>query len=277
MVGVEAGTLRRRVEARLAPALEALDLAEIAPGERCQRPRVAVRPGCGRHVDAELEQLGGRVVQHPLLEDLVLGDDAVGDHPAVDLAAGRRPPSPGAGVVADVEGPVRRDEALLVVAGPDHLVGVVAHVGEGADPLDRAGDHLFDAVPRASVVVHPARRRVGVVDVADVLVFPDPMGDAHDVVDDVDVGVLEPAHRLAARAAVGHRTVGTAPDLQGDREVGRHDALRRPARLLVRTTRGSGGGARRRRPLTVRRRRRHCRGPRAVQAGSLGHQLQSSL
>ena len=121
-----------------------------------QRAGVAVGPGGRGDVDAELVQLGGDVVEHPLLEDLVVPDDAVGDHPAVDLAARRRAPAPGAGVVADVERPVRGDEALLVVARPDHVVGVVAHVGEGADPLDRARRPRLDAVPRAAVVVDAA-------------------------------------------------------------------------------------------------------------------------
>ena len=200
-------------------------------------------------VDAELGELGGEVVEHPLLEDLVVADDAVGDHPGVDFAAGRWPPAPVPGVVTDVQGAVRRDEALHVVAGPDHLVGVVAHVREGADPLDRAGHHRLDAVPRSAVVVYPATRRVRVVDVADVLVFPDAVGDAHDVVDDVDVRVLEAAHRVTSRAAVDARLPSPVADLEGDREVGGHHPLDRSTCRPGCAARDSGGGTVRCRPL----------------------------
>jgi len=64
---------------------------------------------------------------------------------------------------------------------------------------------------------------VGVVDIADVLFFPDAVGDADDVVDDIDIRVLETAHALAAfRAGVQQLLIRAALRAQRDREIGRH-------------------------------------------------------
>jgi hypothetical protein len=81
---------RRRDAARDAAALEALDLGQLRSATAARGPRCRTAGG-GADVDAALLQPRAVVVEHPLLEDLVLLGDAVGDHPEVDLAA-RRPP-----------------------------------------------------------------------------------------------------------------------------------------------------------------------------------------
>ena len=249
VVDVESPTMELRIGVRLPGALQPLDLGHLAIRQRCQRAGVAVSAGGVGDVDAELRELRSEVVDDPLLVDLVVADDTVGNDPAVDAATRRRAPTPVTGVVADIQRTVRRDETLFVVARPDHFVGAVAHLRKGVDPLDRPGDHLLDAVARPTIVEDAARRRVGVVDVADVLVFPDAMGDADDVVDDVDVRLLEPAHRLAARAALDTRFRRAIADLEGDREVLRHLPLHRAGGIALRPARDVGGGTVGYRPL----------------------------
>src|SRR5690606_41115331 len=79
--------------------------------------------------------------------------------------------------------------------------------------------------PVSAVVVQPAPEALGVVDVADVLVLPAPVGDPDDVVDDVDVLLLEPAHRVPARADRRGGGVRAVSGAEGDAEVGGHGAL----------------------------------------------------
>ena len=167
-----------------------------------------------------------------LEENLVLARYAVGDAPKRHALAGGRAVAAVAGVVALNDGSMRGMEADVLVAGPDDFVRHQADIGKGVDGVGGVGHDLVAPVLQPVVVVHPAVVRVGVVDVADVLLFPDAVRDAHDVVDDVAVLVLETAHGLGRHvvAPFGQEPVGAAPRVlrQGNGVVGRH---MRPGKL----------------------------------------------
>ena len=91
---------------------------------------------------------------------------------------------------------MRGVEAHLVVSRPDDLVGDQLDVREGARRVIGVVDDLGRAKLQAVVVVDPRGVVVGVADVLDIAVLPDAVGDAHDVVDDVAVGLLEACERL---------------------------------------------------------------------------------
>ncbi len=167
-----------------------------------------------------------------LQEDLVLARHAVGDAPERYALSGGRPVAAVAGVVALNDGAMRGVEAHVLVAGPDDLVRHQADVREGVDGVGRIDHDLVAPVLQPVVVVHPAVVRIRIVDVADVLFFPDPVRDADDVVDDVAVLVLETAHGLDRHvvAAFGEKPVGSAARVLRQRNgvVGRH---MRPGKL----------------------------------------------
>lgn len=207
---------------------QAGDLGQVSVSGRDVHGRTDL-PGGGHDVDAQLRQLRAGVVEDPLLVDLVALGYAVGDAPDVDDAARGRTEAPGAQVMAGVEVAVRGDETLLVVAGPDDLVGVVTGVREGVDGRDRGLDDAFDSPVCAVVVMNEGAGCIGVVDVSDVLIVPDPVGDPDDVVDDVDVGVLVAAQRLPPRPATlgGPTGVDAGPGDHRDVEVAGHAPRRR--------------------------------------------------
>ena len=117
-------------------------------------------------------------------------------------------------------------EARVLVTGPDHLVGDEADVRHRVVGVHRVGHDLLAPVLEPDVVPDPTVVAVGVVDVADVLLFPDAVGDAHDVVDDVAVVRLEAAHRLGLDVlrVLVQEPVGSAPaiGLERDPEVSGH-------------------------------------------------------
>ena len=183
-------------------------------------------------VEAHLAQHRRGVVEHVLEEDLVLARHAVGDAPERYPLSGRWAIAAVAGVVALNDRAMRGVETDVLVAGPDDLVGHQADVREGVDGVGGVGHDLVAPVLQPVVVVHPAVVRIRVVDVADVLLFPDPVRDADDVVDDVAVLVLETAHGLGRHvvAAFGEKPVGAAARVLRQRNgiVGRH---MRPGKL----------------------------------------------
>ena len=212
---------------RLPLARHALRLGGVKV--RCKGAVRALRreAPCGlRHVQAELNQHAGGVVGHVLVVDLVVSRHAVGDAEQPHRPAGGRTESAVAGVGAEDHGAVRSVEARILVAGPDHLVGDESNVRYRVVGVHGVGHDFLAAVLQAHVVPDAAVVAVGVVDVADVLLFPYPVGDADDVVDDVPVVGLEAAHRLRLdmlRIAV-KETVGPAPAIRFERdpEVSRH-------------------------------------------------------
>ena len=183
-------------------------------------------PGGLRDVEAELHHHAGQVVGDMLVVDLVVARYAVGDAEEPHRPAGRRSEPAVAGVGAEDHGAVRGMEAHVLVAGPDHLVGDQPDVRHRVVGVHRVGHDLLAAVLQAHVVPHPAVVTVGVVDVPDVLLFPDPVGDSHDVVDDVPVVRLEAAHRLRLDMlrVVGQEPVRppTAIGFERDPEVSGH-------------------------------------------------------
>ena len=191
------GAIRNGVPRRLA-------LAEGAPWlRRLEVRREGAGPAFGRHAtgglrhgEAELYHHPGQVVGDVFIVDLVVARYAVGDTEKSNRAAGRRSEPAVAGVGAKNHGAVRGMEAHVFVTSPNHLVGDEPDVGHRVVGVHRVGDDLLAAVLQADVIPHPAVVTVGVVDVADVLLFPDSVGDSDDVVDDVPVVRLEAAHRL---------------------------------------------------------------------------------
>ena len=131
-----------------------------------------------------------------LVVDLVVARHAVGDAQQPHRPPGRRPEAAVAGVGAEDHGAVRGMKARVLVAGPDYLVRDQPNVGHRVVGVHRVGHDLLAPVLKAHIVPDPAVVAVGVVDVADVLLFPNPVGDPHDVVDDVPVARFEAAHRL---------------------------------------------------------------------------------
>ena len=89
-------------------------------------------------------------------------------------------------------------ETHILIAGPDDLVGRETHIRDRIVGMNGIGDDLVPAILQADIVPDPAVMAIGVVDIADVLLFPDPVRDADDVVDDIFVFGLESAHRLAS-------------------------------------------------------------------------------
>ena len=161
-----------------------------------------------------------------LVVDLAHARDAVGDAQQPHGPARGRPEAREAGVGAEDHRAVRGVEAARLVARPDHLVGHQPHVGDGGVGVHGVGDDLVAPVLQPDVVPHPAVVRVGLVDVSDVLLLPDPVRDAHDVVHHVAVLGLEARHRLLrqvlGRAVEEHVGAAAAIGGEGDGVVARH-------------------------------------------------------
>ena len=183
------------------------------------------------HVETQLFQKRRGIVDHPLLVDLISERAAVRHAPQRHLLPRRRTVAAPPRVVPSDHGAMGRLEARLIVARPDDLVGVQAHVGERVDRMHRIRDDLVPAVLQPVIVVYVGVVLVGVIDIADVLLLPDAVRDAQDVVDDIDVRVLKPGHRLDALGPRVHQPVIGAA-LRGERDaiVRRHETPR--SRLL---------------------------------------------
>lgn len=128
-------------------------------------------------------------------------------------------------------------KAADLVAGPDDLIGDQANIGEGIGRVQRVGDDLVAPVLQTVIVPHIRVVRVGIIDVADVALFPDSVGDTDDIVDDVDKTVLEPAQRLPAQMVGPVRQervrAAAAVFIERDREVGWHQGHVKPGRWLA--------------------------------------------
>ena len=92
-------------------------------------------------------------------------------------------------------------ETDLVVPGPHYFVRVEPDVRESIDGVYSVGHDLIPSVLQAGVIGDLAVVAVGVVDVTDLLLFPDAVRNADDVVDYVHVGVFEAPHALLSFGA----------------------------------------------------------------------------
>ena len=54
------------------------------------------------------------------------------------------------------------------------------------------------------IIINPAIVRVGFADIFKIALFPDPVGNAHDIVDDVLIAGLKTAHGLARPVIIGY-------------------------------------------------------------------------
>ena len=174
-------------------------------------------------VVTHLPQFGQGVGGQPLFHDAVLSDNTVGDAPAVDLAPTGRAVLAVAGVGAHARHPMRTVKAVLIVAAPDHVVGVGAALGVQGDALQRVDHHRLAPVHGAAGIMH--QHVVGVVGVDQThrLLLPDLVGAAHDVVHDVHVVGIETLHRLPATRPCCQRkfgVVGTVREIEDRKDRG---------------------------------------------------------
>ena len=183
--------------------------------------RIAHAVGLGLrdgHRARRMPHLQGRarvVTEQPFLDDQVVTHQTVG-HRGGHLRAAR------AGTIQAVDPLVRRTAGDAVrrvekprrVFAPDHVFGDDLPVGEGRQRRQRALHDGLHAAARAVQGVHHAAVGVMGAAQADVFLFPDAVGAAHDVVDDVAVHRLEAGQGLPARpfgqqvgcGATGRRT-----------------------------------------------------------------------
>ena len=114
----------------------------------------------------------------------------------------------------------------FVIAGPDDFIGNEPDIGECARGMAGVGDDFFRARLQAIVIKHMRVMGVSRADVIDITLLPDPVGDAHDVVDDVVVNGIKSAERLAwpevGRDALFTRRAARRVGGQRDRVIGRH-------------------------------------------------------
>ena len=114
----------------------------------------------------------------------------------------------------------------LVIAGPDDFIGNELDIGECARGMAGVGDDFFRARLQAVIIKHMRVMGISRANVIDIALLPDPVGDAHDVVDDVVVSGLKSAERLArpkvGRDALRMRRAARRIGGQRDRVIGRH-------------------------------------------------------
>ena len=180
-------------------------------------------------VQAELAGDAQLVAHQPLLDDAVLFDDAVGDDAIAQLAARGRAVDAAAAVMRRAGDAVRGVVARLVVAAPDHVVGEEPAVGEHGEGLHRARHDRLDAVGVAAGPMHQGVVRVVGVDQSHLLLFPDLVRAADDVIDDVHVVVIEPAHPLPFLGTGVHRYADVTTGNMGDRVCFSHEETLSPA------------------------------------------------
>lgn len=103
------------------------------------------------------------------------------------------------------------EEAGLVLA-PDHVLAHHDPVGVGGERPHRALHHRVQPRGRTVQRVHDAAVRVVRAAQADVLLLPDAVGAAQDVIDDVGVDGLEPVAERLAAGTFGQNLVQRAAD-----------------------------------------------------------------
>ena len=166
-------------------------------GAVCRRLHLGQRP----RIAADLSDGAPVVADQPFLDDAVFPAGAVGDR-------GNADPTPCRGtehhVVAHVRhlagDPVRAVQTAVGIGAPDHVLAdylAIARHRQGADralydglgPYRRPGERVHDAVV---AVVRPAQ--------ADVLLLPDAVRTADNIVDKIAVDGIEAGQLLPARA-----------------------------------------------------------------------------
>ncbi len=199
-------------------------------------------------VQAQLANHGAVVAHQPLGMDLVVEADAVGHRADHHRAVGGRAIGAGPAIGHPREAQVRGVEALLVVARPGDIEEMALAVGVGVHHRGGGGDHLLDGAGHAGLSVDRADMVIIVVDLADGAIDPDAMGDAVDVIDDVDKLVVEASQALRARRPrVLHRHAVAMAHVTDFRPIG-HDERQARADsregLGLRNARDGGLGAR---------------------------------
>ncbi len=101
-----------------------------------------------------------------------------------------------AGVVPDDDCTVGGVEANFIVSRPYDFVGVQTYIWIGVDSVDCIRDYFVSAVLQAIVIVNVGVMFVGIVDVSDILIFPNAVRYADIVVNDINVGIIKAAHAL---------------------------------------------------------------------------------
>lgn len=94
--------------------------------------------------------------------------------------------------------------AAVIVARPDDLIGQQLDIRKCPGSGAGIGDDLRAAGLQAVIIVDPAIVRVGVADIFKIALFPDPVSNAHDIVDDVLIAGLKAAHGLARPVIIGY-------------------------------------------------------------------------
>ena len=99
-----------------------------------------------------------------------------------------------AGVVSDNHGAVRGVESYFIIAGPDDFIGIQANIGEGVDGMYGVAHYFITAILQTVIIVNIGGVAVRIVNIANVFFFPNAVGNADNVINDVNVGIFEPAH-----------------------------------------------------------------------------------
>ena len=145
------------------------------------------------------------VTDHPFFDDAVFLNVTQGDTaPPISAHSGRAVPR-SVGRRANRGVAMRCVETVTVVAGPDDVIGVEQAIRPGSDGLNRILHHRLAAVGQPAARVNHAVMQVMGVNQADVLLLPNLMGTAHDVVNDINVVFVEAGQWLAPRSPWSHQ------------------------------------------------------------------------
>ena len=133
-------------------------------------------------MQTDLARDGGLVTHQPLVDDAVVDAHAIGHRAGEHRLAGRRAKGARPGVRHRAGNAVRREEAAVLVARDDHVLGQQAAVRELRQRGPGAGDHRLDAQAHAGGCFDRAALAVITPNVIDLPALPNAVGDDADVV-----------------------------------------------------------------------------------------------